>query len=153
MNTRKLLLVGGIILVVAVLGVGTSLSMLSHGTYSEHGGIDWHSDLETAIETAGDEESPVLVYFWLEDCGSCSDFEAMLEESGPPDAMDRYVLAAVRADETPETMDRYDVPSTPRLVVLTPDGEKVASFNPLAVDDLDARLERAYDEAISTTEQ
>ena len=149
---RKLLLTGGFVLSVVVLGAVTSFTMLSESKYTDHGGVSWRTNPDRAMDRAADEGTPVLVYLWLDGCGSCEDFEARLAEKGPPKALDEFVLAESEAG-TSGLMERYDVSATPALVVVTPDGTKVAVIHPTETDDLGARLEEAYDRAKAAMEE
>ena len=143
MNTRKIISVVGILLVLAAVGVGTSMTMMSQAKYHEHGGDQWNADLDASLQTAQEQSAPVALYLWSDDCGACERFDSNLESEGTPAAFDRYVLASVSVSDNPEVMNRYGVEATPTIVVLDPSGERVTAFNPLAVDDLQERLERA----------
>lgn len=153
MNTRKLLIVGSVLIVVVILGIGMTLTMVSEGTYSNHGGVKWYSDLDMATIQASDEGSAVLAYVWLEDCGSCEMFEDELERKGPPAEMDAFVLAEIQAGDDTELMARYNISAAPTLVVLTENSTMVTSFNPLEVEDLGTRLEKEHKNATNQSEQ
>ncbi|MFT4890624.1 MAG: thiol:disulfide interchange protein [Halobacteriales archaeon] len=151
MNNRKLLLISAFLLTVAAFGTLSSITMVSEARYSEHGGLKWRTSLDGALQTASDSR-PVLLYVYAENCGACADLDARLRRNDSPPALkERFVLAAVRADKQPEILERYNVSSTPTWVVLTQNGTKVTSFNPLSVTDLDARLDRAFNRTTSDT--
>ncbi|UWG49089.1 Thiol-disulfide isomerase or thioredoxin [Halanaeroarchaeum sp. HSR-CO] len=138
------MLTGGFVAVLLVLAIGTSMTMLS-GEADRHGGIDWESDVDAALTEANETETPLLLYVWMDDCGACEDFGARLAEDRPA-ALDAYVLAETDLGSE-STAEQYGVSATPTLVVIAPDGTKVTTINPVAVDDLDERLDRAHENA------
>jgi thioredoxin-like negative regulator of GroEL len=153
MKSRKLLRIGLVVGLLAVLAAGMSMSMISQSKYEDHGGLEWRTNLDAGLDTAAQQDDPVVVYYWLEDCGTCESFEEGLKTDGsPPVLEEEYVRVAVEADENQALMDRYSVEATPTLVVLSPNGTKVTAFNPQAVEDLEGTLEAAHDRAADDTD-
>lgn len=144
---RKVMVTVGFVLALLVLGIGTSMTMLSENT-DRHGGIDWESDVDAALAEANETETPLLLYVWMDDCGACEDFGAQLEKERPA-ALDSYVLAEtdIGSESYAET---YGVSATPTLVVIAPNETKVTTINPVAVENLDERLDRAHENASDT---
>lgn len=142
MNTRKLLYVLGVLLVLVAIGAGTSMTLVSQAQYNDHGGVTWNADLDAALETAEEQSAPVALYFWSESCGACEEFSSEIKANGPPAEFDRYVLASVNVNEQQKLMNKYGVTTTPTVVVLTPTGDRVSEFNPLVVNDLNKRLKQ-----------
>lgn len=154
MNTRKLIYAVGFLIVVAAVGVGTSMTMKSQAKCREHGGIEY-DDLDVSLRSGEEASAPVALSFRLDDYGACETSGSNFEVEGTPAAFDRHVFASVHVDEHPKLMDRCGVEATPTIVVLTPSEESVAAFNSLAVEHLDERLElarmNATSPSISTT--
>lgn len=148
MNTKRALVAGFAVVVVVVAALSASMVM-ANAEYDPHNGEKWHSDLESAQQSAQTANEPILLYFWSEDCSYCKEFQAELQNNARlQDAADQYVLVSAEYVEEPELRSRYDVSGTPTIVVLTPDGEKVTSFVPTSVSDPSARLDQAHDKAV-----
>jgi thiol:disulfide interchange protein len=149
---RKLLLTGGFLVALVVLGVVTSFTMLSEAKYADHGDVSWRTNVDAAMDRAADEQQPVLLYIWMDNCAGCQNFEERLEQDGAPPVLDQFVLAESQAG-TDGLMDRYNVSATPALVVFTPDGEKVTDIVPTRTENLDDRLTTALEQAANGTEE
>jgi thioredoxin-like negative regulator of GroEL len=147
MNASRLLLVGFVVAVVGVAAV-SSVTLVLDERYSSHGGMRWATDVNSARETAAETDRPVLVYFWQDRCSGCQAFDERLSERRAlRDTVERFVLASanVNTDTGWSLAQRYNVSTTPTLLVVAPDGDRVAAVRPASADDVAASLDRAYE--------
>ena len=151
MNTKRVLVAVFVVIVVAV-GALSASTVLTNADYDPHGGTNWHTDVTVAREQAQSSNSPMLVYFWSENCGACQDFNEELQGNAElQDALDGYVLVSAKYADAEGLRERYDVSRTPTVVVVTPEGERVTTFVPSGVENPAETLERAREQATETT--
>ncbi len=71
-------------------------------------------------------EKPVLVYFWATWCQSCKKMSPQMETLAT-ETGDRYKIVKVEIDTNPELAEKYDIMSTPTLMLFRP-GRKPAEI-------------------------
>lgn len=146
MNTKRVFVVAFAVVVIAVAVVSASM-MLSNAPYNPHNGDKWRTDFTQAQQLAESEGTPMVLYVWQEGCTGCEQFNTRLQnQERLQSSVDRYVMVSANIRESGELADRYGVDVTPTMVVLTPDGEKVTSFNPNA-GDTPSKLADLYEQA------
>lgn len=140
MNTKRVLL-AGFGLAIVVLGALSATAVLSNAGYDAHSGEKWQTDFEAAQATAQSSDDRMVVYFWSSNCQYCEDFNAKLQnDAALQEAVDQYVMVSADINERQDLASRYDVESTPTVVVVEPNGTAVESFNPSGVDSPAQRL-------------
>jgi thioredoxin-related protein len=147
MNTKRVFIAAFALVVIAVGALSASM-MLANAGYSPHDGEKWHTDFSQAQTEAQSAETPILLYVYQDGCAGCEEFNTRLQNNeNLQSAVDRYVMVSADIAASPELADRYDVEVTPRVVILTPEGEAVTAFNP-NVKDTPTRLASAYETAM-----
>ena len=73
---------------------------------------------QTFDETIGGATEPVLVDFWAEWCGPCKMIAPILEEIAA-EQQGKVTVAKLNVDEHPDLARRYDVMSSPTLLVFS----------------------------------
>ncbi|MFB6112883.1 MAG: thioredoxin family protein [Halodesulfurarchaeum sp.] len=140
MNTKRVLLVA-FVLVVVVLGGLSATTVMSNAEYNPKTGEKWQTDFDEALETAQSSNDLVLVYFWSSNCQYCEQFTTRLQNDDDLQrAVDQYVMVSANVKKQQDLMSRYGVDSYPTLVVVRPNGTAVASFNPVGVESPANRL-------------
>ena len=95
------------------------------------GGLDWQKNPETALDTAQEQNKPVLVYYWTSWCTYCDTYDSDHYRNETVRAeLDDYVLVAVNLDEPSagqSLLDRHQAAFPPQHRILRPDGETVVS--------------------------
>ncbi|WP_336133908.1 thioredoxin family protein [Natronomonas amylolytica] len=141
MNPRKLFT---ITLLILALGIGyysmNSAPVLSDENYSYHGDTAWQTDVNESLDTAAEEEKPVLVYFWTTWCTYCEDYNNnAYTDQQIIDRLDEFVLLAVNLDDgspaAKELQQEYNANYPPQHVAITPDGEVLVEINGYAETD------------------
>lgn len=135
--------IGFIGLVVVLTAVSTAFHV-SDSEYETHGGMEWRTDFEVAQQVAAEEGQPILMYFWMENCLTCEQFESRLERGDLDHLFEKYVLVSVDLSARQEFAGRYGVSKTPELIVVTADGTKLDRIVPPRTRSLRASLKRAY---------
>lgn len=141
---RKTIIAVIFVLGVVVIGAISAIGMVENSKYSTHGGDEWRTDLSAALNTAESQQQPVLLYFWMDNCASCEEFDKQMRDSDYA-TMDRFVLSAVRMDQRPELSNRYNVTGTPTLVILDAEGNMVSKFIPTQTNDVEGTLRDGYE--------
>lgn len=141
---RKTIITVIFLLGIVVIGTVSAIGMIEKSKYSTHGGDEWRTDPTAALNTAESEQKPVLLYFWMENCASCEQFDKQMGESdyGP---MEHFVLSAVRLEQRPELSTRYNVTGTPTMVILDAEGNMVKKFIPTQTNDVEETLREGYE--------
>ncbi len=146
MNTKRVF-VAAFAGIVVVVGALSASMMLANAGYNPHDGEKWRTDVTNAEQIAATENQPVMVYVWMEGCSGCEEFNSKLQSNGDlQSAVDKFVLVSAEMGESSKLTQRYEVDSTPTIVVISPDGEMVTKFHPTQVD-TPARLKQAYETA------
>lgn len=146
MNTKRVFIAAFVVVVIAVGALSASM-MLANAGYSPHDGEKWHSDFSQAKSEAQSADRPILLYVYQDGCSGCEEFNTRLQNNeNLQSSVDQFVMVSADIGESTELADRYEVDVTPTVVILTPEGEPVTSFNPNAKD-TPARLASAYETA------
>ncbi|NOZ83168.1 MAG: thioredoxin family protein [Euryarchaeota archaeon] len=120
---RRLLLGTG----VALAGI-VALLLISEQPPREDGVWIWNN-LPEALEEAREQRKPVLINFWTPSCYWCVKMDEVMQEPEVRAAMDEYVLLRVDTSRrsSGELLRRYGIYGTPAFVVLSPEGEVLAT--------------------------
>lgn len=141
MNPRKLFTIS---LLILALGIGyysmNSATVLSDESYSYHGDTAWQTDVNESIETATEEDKPVLVYFWTTWCTYCEEYnQKAYTDQRIIDRLDEFVLLAVNLDDgspsAKQLQQEYNANYPPQHVAITPEGEVLVEINGYAKPD------------------
>ncbi len=139
MKTKKLLSILVLILIIsfAYLTYNISLSdfKLSDTTNSFLGGLTWSRSLDNGLQTAQQEDKPVMVYFWAVWCQFCKKFESETLNNPQVNKMlkEDYVLVAMDLDVDRDVARKYGVNFPPYMLFLDGTGNVLERI-PGAVD-------------------
>jgi protein disulfide-isomerase len=105
------------------LGLAWTL-MLTVGMADE---VKWYPNLESALQTAREQNRPLLLHFWSPECPKCLQAdEAVFSRSSVAETLaDFYVPVKINVLEQPETAHRQRVQSLPQDVILSSDGKEL----------------------------
>jgi thiol:disulfide interchange protein len=134
MNARKVITVACL---VAALGMGyysmNAAPVVSDDTHTYEGGLEWQTNHTAALETARQQDKPVLVYYWATWCTYCDSYDSdHYRNETVRDTLDDYVLLAVNLDEPGEAralVEEHGATYPPQHRVMTGSGETVRSVN------------------------
>lgn len=68
-------------------------------------------------------DKPVLVYFWATWCQSCKKMSPQMEELAAENDP-RYKMAKVNIGDNPELAEKYNIMSTPTILLFKPGKDK-----------------------------
>ena len=110
------------------------------------GPVTWHKDLESALQDARERKAPILVRVGAEWCGWCRRLDREILKPEVQQALARFVLVELDADQDQEDVQRLNVGPIPALRVLDAGGSAVRSHDGyLAAKPLVGWLRRAAD--------
>lgn len=132
-----------VVLAVSFAAVSANV-LLTTSAYESHGDVEWRTDFDEAQRVATEQDRPLLVYFRMENCGSCEEFDRRLKRADLDRQLDRFVRVSVRAPKRPSLASRFGVERTPALVVVAEDGTAVARIVPTKTESLRSSLDRAH---------
>ena len=90
--------------------------------------VKWRDNLAAARTESGATGKPLLLYFTADWCGPCHQMSRTTwADARVNAALDAYVPVKVDVDASPDLAKRFDVSAVPRLVLLDPAGNAVAS--------------------------
>ncbi len=118
---RWLLAGTGVLLLLSVL-------LLQQSRAPESEGWIWN-DLSRAMSEAEEQKKPVLINFWTPSCYWCIRMDEVIQGPEVMRAMEEYVLLRVDTSRrgSEQLLRRYRIYGTPAFVVLSEDGEVLAT--------------------------
>jgi thioredoxin-related protein/YHS domain-containing protein len=116
--------------------------LLPSGVFAQQSQV-WQPSLEAARRAAGQTNRLVLVFFCADWCQPCREMERDVfgQPNAVADLQANYVLAKVNVNHFPATAKEYGITGVPTTVVITPQGQAVATVpNRMAATQYVAKL-------------
>jgi thioredoxin-related protein len=104
--------------------------LIDDGNYTYISGMQWYNTYEKGLEVARTENKPMLVYGWAIWCKFC---EKLHKEVYPDPRIssifeEDFVLVAIDIDVNNEDANRFSMSFPPKLVFLSPTGERITEI-------------------------
>ncbi len=113
------------------IGMFSLLALVMAGAYlfanrQVDTGIAWETDFDTALATAAERNTAVLVEFTTAGCVYCVKMDReVLSRRDVHEQMDRFVSAKIHWSGNEYLINRYGIDSFPTFLVIRPDGQPV----------------------------
>lgn len=114
------------IMIIAISGCINNTSENEETPAGQNLQLNWHTDLNAALEEAQKTNKPVFVDFYTNWCHYCKQLDetTFSDPQVQQKLADNYVLAKIDADKYPETATKYGIYGYPTLLFLNPDGHE-----------------------------
>lgn len=127
---KKLIIIIGIILI-ALIALYAALSPENKETTTgQNKNINWHTDLNSALNEAKNSNKPVFIDFYTTWCPYCKQLdETTLSDPRVKAKLAKdYVVAKINADQYPDAASNYKIYGYPTLLFLNPNGQEIKRF-------------------------
>lgn len=122
----------GLIVIIGLilLGIVFAVFMLIPTDKNESSkSLNWHTDLNSALNTAQNSNKLVLVDVYAPWCGWCKEMDKnTFQNPQVQQKLSNYVLVRVNGDENPDLTRKYQVYSYPTILILDSTGNLIKTI-------------------------
>lgn len=124
---QKSVIIIGIIIVVAIAAYAILGSESQENVEPQNSGLNWHTDLNSALEEAKKTNKPIFIDFYAQWCSYCKklDENTFSDQQVQEKLKSKYVLAKIDIDKYPNIASDYKVYGVPTIVFLNPNGTDI----------------------------
>ena len=124
---QKSVIIIGIITVVAIAAYAILGSESQENVEPQNSGLNWHTDLNSALEEAKKTNKPIFIDFYAQWCSYCKklDENTFSDLQVQEKLKSKYVLAKIDIDKYPNIASDYKVYGVPTIVFLNPNGTEI----------------------------
>lgn len=124
---QKPIVIIGIILIAAVAAYVAFSQGSQNTAQTEPSSLNWHTDLNSALDEAKRTNKPVMVDFTATWCYYCKKLdETTLPNLGVQEKLSKnYVVAKIDVDKYSDAASQFKVYGYPTLVFLNPNGQEI----------------------------
>lgn len=123
---NKLFLGLGLI-VIATVVVLTFFNPSSKDSAQSPADLQWHVDLNSALQEAKTTNKSVFIDFYADWCSYCKELnQSTLSDSGVKKKLSQdYIAVEINTDKNPSLASKYKVYELPTLIILNSSGEEI----------------------------
>ena len=124
---KKLIIIIGVILLALIAGFALLSPGSNETTTGQNIQLNWHTDLNSALNEAKSTNKPVFVDVYTTWCPYCKQLdENTLSNPGVQEKLAKnYVLAKIDAEKYPEIATNYGIYGYPTLLFLNSNGGEI----------------------------
>lgn len=121
---QKSVIIIGIIIVVAIAAYAILGSQSQKNDESQNSELNWHTDLNSALEEAKKTNKPIFIDFHAQWCSYCKklDENTLSDPQVQEKLKSKYILAKIDTDKYPNIASDYKIYGLPTIVYLNSNG-------------------------------
>lgn len=124
---NKLLAILGIMLMVVVISGCTSLPGTQANSSTGSSGINWNTDLNTALGQAQASNKMVFADFYADWCHYCTqmDSETYTDANVQQRIAQSYIAVKIDTDDHPDLSSQYNIYGLPTIIIFNSNGQEI----------------------------
>ncbi|MBI5680022.1 MAG: thioredoxin family protein [Methanobacterium sp.] len=124
---QKSIIVIGIIVILAIAAYAALGSQNQKNTQNLSNNLNWHTDLNSAIDEAKKTGKNVIVDFYAPWCSACTylDEDTFQDPQVQEKLNKNYIIAKIDIDRNPDLASKYKVYAVPTIIFMDSSGNEI----------------------------